>query len=156
MLAILSFLVVSTCVITMESVRRTETSSRASVFRRLPEWIVSLEDVRVRTVTSARVRVFATTSISVNVTTVTPHRIAVISSVTAVSTVPHALRRDNVSVLRDSWERVASSKHVMQDAVQMEFAIRRQDLVNVKLDLEVRTVRSAFVSVIATVSSARS
>ena len=156
MLAILSFLVVSTCVIIMESVRRTETSSRASVFRRLLEWIVSLEDVRVRMVTNVRVRVFATTSISVNVTTVTPHRIVVISSVTAVSTVPPALRRENVSVLRDSWERVASSKHVMEDALEMEFAIRRQDLANVKLDLEVRTVQNAFVLVIATVSSARS
>ena len=156
MLAILSFPVVSTCAITMESVRRTETSSRASVFRRLPEWIVSLEDVRVRTVKNAAEMESATTSISVNVTTVTPHRIAVISSVTAVSTAPRALRRDNVSVPRDSWERVASSKHVMEDVVEMEFAIRRQDLVNVKLDLEVRTVRSAFVSVIATVSSARS
>ena len=156
MLAILSFPVVSTCAITMESVRRTETSSRASVFRRLPEWIVSLEDVRVRTVKNAAEMESATTSISVNVTTVTPHRIAVISSVTAVSTAPRALRRDNVSVLRDSWERVASSRHAMEDVVEMEFATRRQDLVNVKLDLEVRTVRSAFVSVIATVSSARS
>ena len=44
----------------------------------------------------------------------------------------------------------------MEDVVEMEFAIHRQALVNVKLDLEVRTVRSAFVSVIATVSSARS
>ena len=156
MLAILSFLVVSTCVIITESVRRTETSSRVSVFRRLPEWIVSLGGVRVRTVKNAAEMESATTSISVNVTTVTPHRIAVISSVTAVSTAPRALRRDNVSVPRDSWERVASSKHVMEDVVEMEFATRRQDLVNVKLDLEVRTVRSAFVSVIATVSSARS
>ena len=156
MLAILSFLAVSTCVIITESVRRTETSSRASVFRRLPEWIVSLGDVRVRTVKNAAEMESATTSISVNVTTVTPHRIAVISSVTAVSTVPRALRRDNVSVLRDSRERVASSRHVMEDVVEMEFAIHRQALVNVKLDLEVRTVRSAFVSVIATVSSARS
>lgn len=156
MLAILSFLAVSTCVIITESVRRTETSSRASVFRRLPEWIVSLGDVRVRTVKNAAEMESATTSISVNVTTVTPHRIAVISSVTAVSTAPRALRRDNVSVPRDSRERVASSRHVMEDVVEMEFAIHRQDLVNVKLDLEVRTVRSAFVSVIATVSSARS
>ena len=156
MLAILSFLAVSTCVIITESVRRTETSSRASVFRRLPEWIVSLGDVRVRTVKNAAEMESATTSISVNVTTVTPHRIAVISSVTAVSTVLRALRRDNVSVLRDSRERVASSRHVMEDVVEMEFAIHRQALVNVKLDLEVRTVRSAFVSVIATVSSARS
>ena len=117
---------------------------------------MSLEDVRARTEPNAQVMEFATTSISVNVTTVTPHRIAVISSVTAVSTVPRALRRDNVSVLRDSRERVASSRHVMEDVVEMEFAIHRQALVNVKLDLEVRTVRSAFVSVIATVSSARS
>jgi len=156
MLAILSFLVVSTCVIITESVRRTETSSRVSVFRRLPEWIVSLGGVRVRTVKNAAEMESATTSISVNVTTVTPHRIAVISSAILVSTAPRALRRDNVSVPRDSRERVASSRHVMEDVVEMEFAIHRQDLVNVKLDLEVRTVRSAFVSVIATVSSARS
>ena len=66
---------------------------------------MSLEDVRARTEPNAQVMEFATTSISVNVTRATPLPIAVILSVTAVSTVPHALLRDSVYVLLDSWEK---------------------------------------------------
>ena len=40
--------------------------------------------------------------------------------------------------------------------MEMEFAIHRRDLVTVKLDSAVRTVRSVFVWVTAMVSSVRS